>query len=278
MKRVLALSILCMALAAPDISNAGPAGIAIREVAELILSKFGRGTAGQTLEEITSATAATIARHGEAALPLLRRSGHAGFSALDQAGANAPEVLALFARRGDEAVWLITDPAKLAIFIKHGEPAANPLLKHPGIADGLIGRFGNEAAGAMNALSRQGAQRLSMIASDESLATSGSVSKLLPVVRKYGDEAMDFIWKNKGALAITSVLATFVADPEIYISGAKKLVIDPIAAPIVKATRWSLILPGLLTVMLLPFLARAMLRVHRIYRSHQRVAASKSIR
>ena len=155
---------------------------------------------------------------------------------------------------------MISEPKKLAIFIKHGDSAADALLKHPGIADSLIGRFGDDAVGAMNTLSRQSAQRLSMVADDGLLTTTARGSELLPVVRKYGDEAMDFIWKNKGSLAVASVLATFLADPQPYISGAKELIIDPIAAPIVKGTNWTLIIFGVLAIVFLPFITRTLVK------------------
>lgn len=261
---VIALA-LGLALALNGSANAEAVGSAIRETAELILAKFGRGTAGQTVKEVSTTTLRAVARYGETALPLLRRSGHAGFVALDQSGAKAPEILKLFARRGDEAVWLITDPAKLSLFLKHGESAAEALLKHPGIADKWIGRFGDDAVGAMNSISRQGAQRLSMIAGDGLSATAGSFEKLLPVIRKHGDEAMDFIWKNKGPLAISSVLATFIADPEAYISGAKQLIIDPVVSPVVTPiftnSRGSWIVPGVIAVLLLPLIVRTLIRV-----------------
>ena len=204
-------------------SVAGPASSAVRETAEFIVSKFGRGAAGQSVEEVTAATAKAIATHGDSALPLLRKTGHAGFTALDQAGDKAPDVIKLFSRRGDEAIWVISEPKKLAIFIKHGDSAADALLKHPGIADGLIGRYGDNAVGALNTVTRQSAQRLSMAADDGLLSATARSPELLTVVRKYGDEAMDFIWKNKGSLAVASVLATFLADPQSYISGAKEL-------------------------------------------------------
>jgi len=253
-----------LVLASASTASAAIASTAVRETAEFIISKFGRGVAGQSIEEVTEATAKAVGRHGDAALPLLRKSGHAGFTALDQAGAKAPEVIKLFARRGDEAVWVISDPKKLAIFIKHGDSAADALLKHPGIADNLIGRFGDDAVGAMNAASRQSAQRLSMVTDDGLLSATARSPELLPVIRKYGDGAMDFIWKNKGSLAVASVLITFLDNPQAYISGAKELIIDPIVSPIAKGTNWTLIILAVLVVVFLPFIARSVIKARSV--------------
>jgi len=260
-ERLLIVAALLIAFANPAI--AGQAGTAIRETAEFILTKFGKGAAGQTVEEVTEATAKIVAKHGDEALPLLRNSGHAGFTALKEAGENAPDVIKLYARKGDEAIWVISEPKKLPIFIKHGDSAADALLKHPGIADTLIGRYGDEAVGALNTVSRQNAQRLSMVADDGLLTATPRSKELLPVIRQHGDEAMDFIWKNKGSLAVAAVLGTFLADPQTYISGAKELVVSPLVEPIARSTNWTLIIAGVLIVVFLPFIARSIMKARR---------------
>jgi hypothetical protein len=253
-----------MVLAPATTVSAGSASAAVRETAEFIISKFGRGVAGQSIEEVTEATTKAVVRHGDAALPLLRKSGHAGFTALEEAGAKAPEVIKLFARRGDEAIWVISEPKKLAIFIKHGDSAADALIKHPGIADNLIGHFGDDAAGAMKAVSRQSAQRLSIVANDGLLAATARAPELLLVIQKHGDAAMDFIWRNKGSLAVTSVLATFLADPQAYISGGKEIIMDPVNAQIVKGTNWTLVILVVLGVLFLPSIVRSVLKARSV--------------
>jgi hypothetical protein len=237
--------------------HAGPTTTALRETAEWILKKFGRGVAGDTVEQIAETTARTVAKHGDEALPFLRRSGHAGFRALEEAGEKAPDIIKLYAKRGDEALWIISEPHKLAMFIKHGDTAAEALLKHPGIADNLIGRYGDDAANALSSLSRQNAQRLSMLAEDGMLNQTVRSPELLPIIRRYGDEAMDFIWKHKGSLAVAAVLGKFLADPQLYMRGAKDLIADPLVAPIAKGTNWTLIIGGVLIVAFLPSIVRS---------------------
>ena len=258
--RLLFLTFLLTAVIGINPLSANPAATTFREAAELIFKKFGKGAAGQTVEEVTEATVKAVAKHGDEALPLLRNTGHAGFTALKQAGDNAPDVIKLYARKGNEALWVISEPKKLAIFIKHGDSAADALLRHPGIADSLIGRYGDEAVGALNNVSRQSAQRLGMVVDNGLLTATERSSELLPVIRRYGDEAMDFIWKNKGSLAVTSVLVSFLADPQVYISGARELVIDPVASPVVENTNWTLLIAGALVVAFMPFIARSIVK------------------
>ena len=255
---------------------AGLAGPTIRETAEFILTKFGKGIAGQSVDEVTAATAKIVAKHGDEALPFLRNSGHAGFTALKKAGENAADVIKLYARKGDEAIWVISKPKKLAIFIQHGDSAADALLKHPGIADSLIGRYGDEAVGALNTVSRQSAQRLNIVAEDKLLTATPRSKELLLVIREYGDEAMDFIWKNKGSLAVAAVLGTFLADPQAYIYGAEDLVVSPIIGPIAKSTNWTLIIAGVLIIVFLPFIALSIMKAWRAMKTIKTNTQSRS--
>jgi hypothetical protein len=236
----LATLMLCAQLA-----FAGPTSTALRDTSEWIVKKFGAGAAGRTVDEVAVATAKVVARHGEEALPLLRSMGHAGFEVLEQAGERSNVVLKFFGRRGEEAAWLVAQPSKLKILLQHGEAAADALLKHPGIADDLVARFGSRAVAPLNALEREGAQRMAMAAREGLFEAAPQSGALLDVIGKYGQRAMDFIWRNKGALATGAVLVTFLQQPEAYINGAKQLVGDSIIAPIVRSIQWSPIAYGM---------------------------------
>lgn len=258
------LAILAVVLCVAPSALAGIAATTAREVGEAIMRKFGKGAAGQTVEEVAEATMRAAAKHGEECVPLLRSAGHAGFRALEEAGERAPDVIRLFARRGDEAVWLMSEPRKLALFLKHGDTAADALLKHPGIADALMESAGPEAGEALLNLSRQSAQRLSMAAADGFLNNAPQRTQLLKVLAQYGDAAMDFVWRNKGPLAVTAVMAAFLADPKPYIDGVKKLVVEPLAEPLLKSVNWTLIAVLVLVVLSVPWLIRSVAAGRRV--------------
>lgn len=249
-----------------DFAVAGVAGTAVKDTASFILSKFGKGAAGQTVEDVTEASARVLAKHGDEALPYLRSTGHAGFTALEEAGGRAPDVIKLFARKGDEAIWIISEPKKLSIFLKHGDSAADALLKHPGIADSLISKFGDPAVGALNKVSRQNGQRLGIATNEGLLTASDRSPELLGVVRQYGDGAMDFIWANKGPLAIASILGSFLVDPAPYINGIKTLVVDPIVSPIVGSINWTFLVAAILGFIFLPFIVRSIRKARSAYK------------
>lgn len=72
------------------------------------------------------------------------------------------------------------------------------------------------------------------------------------MIGKYGDKAMEFVWKNKGALAVGAALAAFLNDPEPFIEGTKELAsvvttnaIAPVAEEVAKKTNWTLTIVGL---------------------------------
>jgi hypothetical protein len=62
-----------------------------------------------------------------------------------------------------------------------------------------------------------------MADSNGELAATGRAPELLGIVAKYGDPAMDFLWRHKGVLASSVALTAFIANPEPYISGAKDI-------------------------------------------------------
>ena len=57
-------------------------------------------------------------------------------------------------------------------------------------------------------------RRLAMLAESGTLARTGRWSELLVVIERPGDRALTFVWRNKGALTVATMLETFLADPE----------------------------------------------------------------
>jgi hypothetical protein len=217
--------VLVLLLVVPILPGmAAPLATAAKEAAEFIIQKFGKRVPSQTVDELATAIGGAAAKYGDSAVPFLRAAGHAGFDALERAGPKAPEVIKLYIKKGDEGVWVITTPDRLALFLRHGEEAADALLRHPGVADTLIARHGAEAVGALNQISQQNAQRLGISAAEGLLTATPRSPELLGVIRRHGDRAMNFVWANKAALVDSVLLAAFLAEPEAYLAGARILV------------------------------------------------------
>jgi hypothetical protein len=63
-----------------------------------------------------------------------------------------------------------------------------------------------------------------MLAEDGTLARTGRWSELLVVIERHGDRALTFVWRNKGALAVSTILAKFLAEPEVFLGGGRELI------------------------------------------------------
>jgi hypothetical protein len=119
----------------------------------------------------------------------------------------------------------------------------------------------------MAALAPRNARRLAILAEDGALARSGRWGELVAVIERHGDRAMDFVWRHKGALAVATVLGTFLADPEAFLGGGRELIgkaareaTQPFADAVDAASsRWmnfarSMVVVGLACLVLVPAL------------------------
>jgi hypothetical protein len=207
-------------LALPTVSPAQGKAALAREAAEYVLRKFGKEAAEVGVETLTRKIETLAIKHGDDVFLAVRKVGPRTFRLVEEAGEHGLQSVKLMAKFGDEAVWVVARPNRMAIFVKFGDDAAEAMMKHGEIAEPLLASFGKPAAAALNAVNSQNARRLAMLADDGQLATIGRTSEVLEVVAKYGDRAADFIWRNKGALTVAAALTAFLADPEPFLEGA----------------------------------------------------------
>lgn len=185
------------------------------------LAKSGAKGAPSTLR----ATETLIASHGDDALKAANAVGWKSVGeAAEAAGNQAPDVIKYMARSGKDSIHIISKPEKLAIFLKYGDEGAEALLRHKGIAETLIQAGGKPAVEALAKLSPRGGRQLAMLTEDAATASLGKDPRVLKVIAKFGDRAMQFIWDNKGALAVAGTLTAFVANPESFLNGAVELI------------------------------------------------------
>jgi hypothetical protein len=126
---------------------------------------------------------------------------------------------------------------------KEGDAAAIAILKHGTVGEQLIGQFGKDSAEALARVAPQNGRRLAMLAAQGQLEPG-----LMDVIARHGDQACEFIWRNKGALAVGTTLTAFVANPEPFINGTEKLAatvadaaVKPIAVGVAENTNWTVI-------------------------------------
>jgi hypothetical protein len=66
---------------------------------------------------------------------------------------------------------------------------------------------------------------------------------LRTLVGRYGDRALDFVWRHKGALAVSAALAAFLADAGPFLDGSRTLAgcaASAAARPVADALGWRL--------------------------------------
>jgi hypothetical protein len=255
--------ILC-ALAAPA-ARAGVKGEVIREGAEYVLRKFGKEVTqelGQGAEQVLARKMQDLAtQYGEReAMAAVERVGPRAFRLIEEAGEDAaPQAVKLMARVGDDAVWVVGRKRSLSLFTRYGDDAADAMLKHKEIAEGLIEQFGPASARALKAVDGQGARRLAMMAEEGHLAAIPERAALLDTIGKHGTGAMDWVWRNKGALATAGVVAAFVHNPQPFIDGTVKVadiagekvlkpVLGTVAGGVASRTNWTIVICSLIGV------------------------------
>lgn len=198
--------------------------VAVREAAEFVFKKFGKEVANESVESLAKQLEKLVATHGDEVLLAVRRVGPKAMTAASGAGKEAGLAYRMMARHGEPALaWISTRPTALRLVANLGDEAGEVLVKHPGIAEPLLEKFGSSAVGALKQVSPQNSRRLAMMLDDGSLAAVGRTPELLNVIGKYGDRAADFIWRNKGALAVSSALTAFLIDPQPFLDGTANL-------------------------------------------------------
>jgi hypothetical protein len=229
---------------------------AARETAEYIVKQFGKEAAEEGVEVMTRKVGQLASEYGDDAYRAARNAGPSTFKLVEQAGTHGDDAVKLLARAGQEGAWVVGRPASLSLFAKYGDDAAKAMIKHKGIAEPLIEGYGAAGAKALTAVNEQGGRRLATMMAEGELKQMGqNAPKVLGVVEKYGDRAMEFVWKHKGVLITGAVVTAFVANPEPYLDGlatlTDKAIVSPIASVAKEAagkTNWTLIGALLITV------------------------------
>ena len=106
---------------------------------------------------------------------------------------------------------------------RHVGNAARAVTPHLNVGMTVV-PLARSSSRAMAALAPRNARRLAMLAEDGTLARTGRWSELLAVIERHGDRAMDFVWRHKGPLAVSTILAKFLAEPEVFLGGGRELI------------------------------------------------------
>lgn len=234
--------------------HAGLASKTVQEGTKYVMKKFGREAAeelGEDAAKVLARRMETLAtKYGDdVVVDAAKKVGPRVFRLVGEVGEDgAPKALKLMARRGDEAVWVVSRPKGLAIFVKYGDDAADAMIRHRELAESLIENYGTPMTRALAKVDGQNGRRLAMLADEGVLTKVAQRDAVLDTMGKYGDKAADWVWRNKGAITVVTVAAASVANPEPFINGAVEVVdisgekvIRPVAEAAAKSLNWNLI-------------------------------------
>lgn len=230
----------------------GKLGVA-RELVEQLARKFSKEVSDEGVEKLTARVQAVLVRTGDEGAEAIQRIGPRAVGILESSGDEITSAAKLLAKHGDEAIEVLNSPVRRSLLATLGDDAGEVLVKHGVVAEKVLTASGTPAAKALVNLSSQNARRLVMLADDAGTATLASNTDLLALFARYGDRAMDFVWRNKLALSTGTVLAAFLANPEPFLDGTLQLaesgfdslttnVAKPIAEKIGNNTQWTLVL------------------------------------
>jgi hypothetical protein len=223
-----------------------------------VTGKAGREATEQGAKSVTRQLGRVAVKNADDVAVAIGKCGSRASRWIDDAGEHAGLAARLLAKHGDSAAKLVTNPKSLRMAAKYGDEGVEAILKFgDGVAVPLLDQFGAPAARALKGLSSQSARRVAMLA-DGPLAHQSD--EVLEIISKYGDEAVDFIYRNKGTLAGSAAMVAFLASPETFIQGGVALTdvvadaaIRPVVATVMGMIPWVLILSvvGLAAVLIL---------------------------
>jgi hypothetical protein len=232
MKTLTTFLLALAVLGTPVAARADVKSTAAREAAEYVMKKFGKEAVQEGTEVLARRIEVMAVKHGDDVIKAVKQVGPQALKLVDDAGAQGATAARLLAKHGDEAaLWVLARPRGLTLVGKYGDEAAEVLIKHKGVAEPVLEQFGASATQALKAVSAQNGRRLAMMASKDGgeLATITAklgrepAEQLVGVVGRYGDRAMDFIWRHKGVITMGAVLTAFLANPEPFLDGTKDL-------------------------------------------------------
>jgi hypothetical protein len=222
---VIAIALVLLSLVPPR-ARAGVSGRMAREAAEAALRLLGREAETEGTDALARKLEQLAIRHGDEVLAAVRKGGPEAVRRIEQAGVQGESAARILARYGPEAARIVERPVLLELVERHGEDAVRALMRHPGLAEPVVSALGKPGARALAAVGPRNARRLALMVEDGTLRRLGRFEEVLAVVERYGDRALDFVWRHKGALAVATALAAFLKDPESFLGRTRELAVS----------------------------------------------------
>ena len=225
MKKILTAATLILATLFLSVRSAegSPLSKGVTETVEFFMRKWTKEVTREGVGATRKRLEKLAAQYGDDALVAARKTGPDGIRAMEKAGEHGDVLVRALAVHGSKGLAAAASPKSVALISRYGDDAASAIIRHPRIAEPVIEAYGHPAAAAMKQLSSGEGIFLAKMAKCGELAQIGRSEVVLGVIEKYGDPAMNFIWRNKGALMTGTVLTAFLVNPEPFIQGGSDL-------------------------------------------------------
>ena len=223
MKYLIAAVLLVVTTLRPWVADAGVASKGFRELAEWAIKRGGKEAAEETVESLTRKITTLAARHGDDLVTsAFKRVGPRAARLASEAGEHSGVALKLLGRYGDDGIRLASRPTALQLAAQFGDDVAEPILRHGDVAERLIERFGKDGAHALSKLSEQNTRRLAMLVKEHGDKVT---PEFVQVFAKHGsaDTVAEWVWRNKGSLFVAGGMASFVANPDLFVNAAESV-------------------------------------------------------
>jgi hypothetical protein len=221
--RFLSMLSVCLVLLCADVTLGQGRATLARQAAEFILQRFGKEAVAQGVESLTRQIHSLALRYGDDVFLAVRKVGPRSLKIIGEAGEHGAHAVRLMARHGDQAVWVIAKPNRMALFVRLGDEAAESMIKHGEIVEVLLATSGKNAALALKAIDTRNGRRLVMLIEDGLLTKTAQPEKFFDLVAKYGNRAVEFVWQNRKLLQTAAILSSFLANPLPYLEGSADL-------------------------------------------------------
>jgi len=238
-----------------------------RELVESLGVRFGREVSEAGTELLTQKVEVLLAKYGDDAAEAIKKLGPRSVHLIEDAATEGAQAAKWLAKFGDNAVWVVGNQGRRSLAVRLGDDAAEAMIKHGEIAEPILEFGGKTAANALRNVSEQNGRRIAMMTDQGELAKIGRADELFGVIAKYGDRGMEFIWKNKGALAVGTALTAFLVEPDPFIEGTQSLaeaITSSAVVPLVKNigsnTNWTLTIVALSICLMTYLLIKQWLR------------------
>lgn len=213
---------ICTGLSAPAV-KAGVSQEVVEQTVAQLQKLFAREVAEVGVESFARQVARYAAEYGDDGLRALKAVGPNAMRLSAGAGEHAAMATRLMARHGASGADLVANARCLKLCSQYGDETAEGLLRHPGVSIDVVEKCGQPAVAALNRINTQNARRLAMLVDEPAFQSTTSRRQLTETIGRFGDQACDFIYRNKGALATATIAAAFFSNPEPFLSGTERL-------------------------------------------------------